>query len=149
MKPSNSHFQRETQTNRPCFTLDGLFGLLRLLVMLQQAQIRRFKDLISRTPNGVPPRNQQKQGSVTKYFNPRTPNEVRPPARRDISPGFRISIHALLTKCDAEGFFGTPSLYQFQSTHSKRSATLKCIEDRPKVNFNPRTPNGVRQRKYT
>ena len=98
-----------------------------------------------RTPYGVRP-GDTIQNQVGKCFNPRTPYGVR---REEPSAGFRstrVSIHALLTECDARKLtfsLGRPGFNPrtpygvrpamaarnrnnpwFQSTHSLRSATV-------------------------
>ena len=59
---------------------------------------------------------------------------------------FNISIHALLAECDVLPCRALLQLSLFQSTHSLRSATLLVLMLRSySINFNPRTPCGVRQ----
>ena len=58
-----------------------------------------------------------------------------------------ISIHAPLAGCDRSSLILSPiMLPSFQSTHPLRGATdAKRLNDRHTVNFNPRTPCGVRR----
>ena len=91
--------------------------------------------------------------------------------REVIQRALDISIHAPLAGCDAEqqerktakAFQSTHPLrgataqgrrtytlvYEFQSTHPLRGATVQCTSCRlDDINFNPRTPCGVRQFAY-
>ena len=79
-------------------------------------------------------------------FNPRTPHGVRQARENRAFVIWRISIHAPLTGCDRVDIFHVSLHITFQSTHPSRGATgyllsLLCSG----VDFNPRTPHGVRR----
>ena len=116
-----------------------------------------------------PARCSSRQGH---HFNPRTPCGVRHPVASGDGHGHGISIHAPLAGCDAGYDYDTVQDRVFQSTHPLRGATVmdafyavhrKISIHAPlagcdvnmahigKLNddFNPRTPCGVRQQKYT
>ena len=71
---------------------------------------------------------------------------------RDLSPtrkgvcGTVISIHAPLAGCDRRAENSAEDMTPFQSTHPLRGATRRCCRTwtGPSINFNPRTPCGVR-----
>ena len=72
---------------------------------------------------------------------------LRGATRRQIAPGRprSISIHAPLAGCDVAPAAQFHGLIRFQSTHPLRGATLpKLITVATNINFNPRTPCGVR-----
>ena len=79
-------------------------------------------------------------------FNPRTPCGVRPWA--SLPPRRRrcISIHAPHAGCDKFSFPMINAPTSFQSTHPMRGATQRQkAAPSTLINFNPRTPCGVRQ----
>ena len=103
------------------------------------------------------------------YFNPRTPQGVRRLAIYFLSPLFPfqsthpargateiqfnqfnadiISIHAPRKGCDYKWYGATPEEALFQSTHPARGATPQgAYQLAAPGHFNPRTPQGVRQR---
>ena len=108
---------------------------------------------------------------ISADFNPRTPRGVRPRRTGPAIPGDEISIHAPREGCDAAGRRGgrrriTISIHapregcdltasavaspaaEFQSTHPARGATHRSSGRLPAgLNFNPRTPRGVRQKR--
>ena len=112
------------------------------------------------------------QDSGTSYFNPRTPYGVR---RRLPQPsvsivfisihaplagcddhdsrertGRNISIHAPLTGCDLVKSISRFARNTFQSTHPLRGATARLGHGKEQqMNFNPRTPCGVRRNRST
>ena len=58
----------------------------------------------------------------------------------------QISTHAPLTGCDLVPLPDLPTEYTFQPTHPSRGATAGIILAKfSRINFNPRTPHGVRQ----
>ena len=100
-------------------------------------------------------------------FNPRTPDGVRPDSESLIDDPYRISIHAPLTGCDFISFVAIVKIRI--SIHApltgcdehRRVAVKKRLEisihapltgcdqhiyaiGSPSMNFNPRTPDGVR-----
>ena len=85
-------------------------------------------------------------GKVQRHFNPRTPCGVRrliPPSKKRVEP---ISIHAPRAGCDPVCGHNFHNLVRFQSTHPVRGATAAGSGPRAeKVDFNPRTPCGVRR----
>ena len=79
-----------------------------------------------------------------RYFNPRTPREVRPRADSGTAVQSRISIHAPRERCDLRKFLVAK---QFRiSIHAPRErCDRKRGENlRAKNHFNPRTPREVR-----
>ena len=110
--------------------------------------------------------------STLSYFNPRTPCGVRQSIFCARYAGSRISIHAPLAGCDRIFTTGGKTDCKFQSTHPLRGATsvafsISCKTGRfqsthplrgathksrcmpsPARHFNPRTPCGVRPKKY-
>ena len=79
------------------------------------------------------------------YFNPRTPCGVRPmiDSNGDGTPD--ISIHAPHAGCDNTFLRVQVDGGLFQSTHPMRGATCPFTAARRKIlDFNPRTPCGVR-----
>ena len=128
---------------------------------------RRTRDFNPRTPCGVRPASPFHDSRKDTHFNPRTPCGVRrgpdslAPLRRD------ISIHAPRVGCDqVVEYDGLDSLIfqsthpvwgatmiltpkctviKFQSTHPVWGATPRSVIFLPSdINFNPRTPCGVR-----
>ena len=106
---------------------------------------------------------------ISYNFNPRTPCGVRQHFLVCFHPERGISIHAPHAGCDNHGPASRMRFSTFQSTHPMRGATIKTIisghstvisihaphagcdadTDAPKIkaiNFNPRTPCGVRRR---
>ena len=84
---------------------------------------------------------------LSSHFNPRTPHGVRPPRRGLRLPLGQISIHAPLTGCDDTLTASSPEHSPFQSTHPSRGATNRQAHHPAyPVDFNPRTPHGVRLR---
>ena len=56
-----------------------------------------------------------------------------------------ISIHAPRAGCDLALMVTLSVKYKFQSTHPGRGATkIRSVENEVSVDFNPRTPGGVR-----
>ena len=105
----------------------------------------------------------------TGYFNPRTPYGVRRHRKIFRPKKSCISIHAPLAGCDRHSCSAWVFIFAFQSTHPSRGATglgrskekrepisihaplagcdhRQCTCARGPVNFNPRTPRGVRRR---
>ena len=84
-------------------------------------------------------------GARQDYFNPRTPRGVRLLVAV-VGPGrLNISIHAPREGCDTDFRAVRVQKFQFQSTHPARGATDSTIRyPGDSVNFNPRTPRGVR-----
>ena len=104
-------------------------------------------------------------------FNPRTPCGVRLSLSCFLFCFLPVSIHALLAECDLVFPVSFSASFQFQSTHSLRSATqgfknwdlfggvsihallAECDGSNPACPcrlfcFNPRTPCGVRQEDF-
>ena len=78
-------------------------------------------------------------------FNPRTPCGVRLRLLQRQMYSCRISIHAPLAGCDQDTVTPETLLKGFQSTHPLRGATsCNCVIVSINMNFNPRTPCGVR-----
>ncbi len=126
----------------------------------------RRRNFNPRTPRGVRRPEPQRLKPMSD-FNPRTPRGVRPPTKGIMLGGFFISIHAPREGCDSRCPQPELPKTQFQSTHPARGATRisthccatctfqsthparGCDEVQPwmfghPVNFNPRTPRGVR-----
>ena len=82
------------------------------------------------------------------HFNPRTPCGVRPLSSVFPLPRRAISIHAPHAGCDHAAFQSpVKTFFRFQSTHPMRGATSKRRYIMYRIiNFNPRTPCGVRRR---
>ena len=86
---------------------------------------------------------------ATRYFNPRTPCGVRPAPCGAPPMANPISIHAPLAGCDPPRQPWIMSRARFQSTHPLRGATGPVVQHRRvEVDFNPRTPCGVRPKTH-
>jgi len=106
------------------------------------------------------------------HFNPRTPCGVRPVAPAVDNVLNLISIHAPHAGCDSSSCWILSIEALFQSTHPMRGATviiqsygkkriisihaphagcdlLTARRPYPEIDFNPRTPCGVRQQNFT
>ena len=81
---------------------------------------------------------------VPEYFNPRTPHGVRPAGSLSTACTLTISIHAPLTGCDTRIFRGNLRIYI--SIHAPLTGCDLNSADSGRccINFNPRTPHGVR-----
>ena len=106
---------------------------------------RRYRpDFNPRTPCGV----RRHGGSLRQRhgdFNPRTPCGVRLGKVATVTIG-TISIHAPLAGCDNKNPSIQERYHRFQSTHTLRGATaLGRVADPDQIDFNPRTPCGVRR----
>ena len=128
---------------------------------------RQSKDFNPRTPRGV--RRTDRLGVTSACnFNPRTPRGVRPGHDAAAEDRPHISIHAPLAGCDLLGGINRVIDAAFQSTHPSRGATGMILFDEllatisihaplagcdykgyivtfSLMDFNPRTPRGVRQ----
>ena len=124
-------------------------------------------DFNPRTPCGVRRGSNGVCARLDGHFNPRTPCGVRQlpdyvnqaskifqsthPVRGATiaaagkTPWMQISIHAPRAGCDFDSTWLQLHTGEFQSTHPVRGATYKDIESfSATLNFNPRTPCGVR-----
>ena len=98
-----------------------------------------------RTHVGVRHIRHELHNDVNKYFNPRTHVGVRRCIQQYLRYSQHISIHALTQECDAVSCIPLSCcLRLFQSTHSRRSATLQLQQCICITYFNPRTHVGVR-----
>ena len=79
-----------------------------------------------------------------RYFYPRTPNGVRQNVGKRFGEMTPISIHALQTECDPKR--AEPMETIIISIHALQTEcdALAAGMDLKRVNFYPRTPNGVR-----
>ena len=141
---------------------------LRGATLTVNSSLERRQNFNPRTPCGVR-RLRPAALSARRYFNPRTPCGVRHFTIRNLSQTEDISIHAPLAGCDVAGssvmadgvaFQSTHPLRgatkdlgfvgrvgEFQSTHPLRGATTSTRRSlMHSLDFNPRTPCGVRLR---
>ena len=100
-----------------------------------------------RTPCGVRLDAPCSVAFVALDFNPRTPCGVRHSIICGGSRYSKISIHAPRAGCDGIRTEKQTDKHEFQSTHPVRGATQSFRPRCPLLlNFNPRTPCGVRRR---
>ena len=84
--------------------------------------------------------------AARRHFNPRTPCGVRRSCMVRLPLDLQISIHAPRAGCDSDPPKNTIIDDTFQSTHPVRGAThAKFQRILVAINFNPRTPCGVRR----
>ena len=84
---------------------------------------------------------------IKSDFNPRSPNGLRPNGFPAFTRAIAISIHAARMGCDWLFFFWRAKWRKFQSTQPEWAAThMLDVAENGLLNFNPRSPNGLRLR---
>ena len=106
------------------------------------------RNFYPRTPNGVRPHLLCNSFSRLGNFYPRTPNGVRRSSVTANISSNKISIHALQTECDIAGPITTKVVLISIHALQTECDVMLMIGSTLQHYFYPRTPNGVRLRRY-